>query len=298
MDLTFAQELMEKTGFPVDARQELLTQGQKLLQPSLAEDFGKLMEDYRKSDYDGWAVKAEVEELAGKAGMHPYTLWLLLLIECSGKAKPLYMAKGISEKVYWDTFTDLKYKLWECWDNYGVWGNFVAFWYGIFFRADIVKLGRLEYENRIYYMDTPYTFGDVSVGKGDSVISVHIPSSGEPFDRASVLESLRLAYTHFGRDKLVCICHSWLLYPGYESVYPEGGNVRDFRALFDVVCSADSEEFGDGWRVFASAWGSEPAQLPEKTAMQRAFKKHILAGGKHGDAFGVLIFDGKEIVNR
>ena len=298
MNLQFAKELMEKTGFPREAVEELLSQGEKLTIEPLKGEFEVLLDTYRENNYYGRTIQEKVEALADHAGMHPYTLWLLVLIECAGRAKPKYMAKGVSEKVFWDTFEDLKYKLWECWNNYGIWGNFVAFWYGIFFRADIVKLGRLEFENNQYDPETPYVCGDITVRKGDPVISIHIPSSGEPFDRASIMESLKLAHAFFGKEILICKCHSWLLYPGYEEVWPMGGNVRDFRALFDVVSFADSEEFGDGWRVFAAAWGSESKDLPEKTAMHRAFKKHILSGGKFGDGYGMLLFDGEKIINR
>ena len=297
MDLKFARELMEKTGFPAEAVKELLTQGEKLTLPDMQCGFQALMDAYRESNFDGWAVKPTVEELAEKAGMHPYTLWLLLLIECAGKVKPLYLQKGFSEAVYWDTFCDLKYKLWECWENYGIWGNFVAFWYGIFFRADIMKLGRLEFENRSWHLDTPYVCGGVTVHKGDPVLSIHIPSSGEPFDRETVMDSLRRAYEFCGRDVMVCVCHSWLLYPGYENVWPKGGNIRDFRTLFDVISSADSEVFDDGWRVFRNEWGCDKEALPERTAMHRAFKSHILSGGKFGDGYGVLLFDGEKIIH-
>lgn len=298
MDLQFAQELMEKTGFPREAVEELLSQGGKLTFEPLSGEFAALLDTYRENNFRGGAIQDKVDAMAQNAGMHPYTLWLLVLMECGGRAKPLYMQRGVSEKVFWDTFADLKYKLWECWDNYGIWGNFVAFWYGFFFRADIVKLGRLEYEYSIHDLETPYVCGDITVCKGDPVVSIHIPSSGEPFDRESVMESLKLAHAFFGKDVLVCKCHSWLLYPGYEEVWPKGGNVRDFRALFDVVQSWDSVEFGDGWRVFSAAWAGESKELPEKTSMHRAFKKHILSGGKHGSGYGMLLFDGKEIINR
>lgn len=298
MDLQFARELMERTGFPEEASASLLAWAETLARPGMAEEFRMLVYAYGESGFRADAVQARVDALAKTAGIHPYSLWLLLLIECAGKAKPLYHSKGVHEEVFWDTFRDLKYKLLECRENYGVWGNFVAFWYDIFFRADIVKLGRLEYERCRYQRETPYSWGDITVRNGDPVLSIHIPSSAEPFDRGAVLESLGRAHAFFGRDVLVCECHSWLLYPGYEELWPAGGNVRGFREMFDILQSWDSEGFGDGWRVFGSAYGGDPAALPEKSAMQRAFKKHILAGGKHGDGFGLLLFDGRKILNR
>ncbi len=298
MNLQFARELMEKTGFPAEAAAELLVHAEKLTGECFAPSFEALMDAYRECNFAARMLNDRVEALAGDAGMHPYTLWLLVLIESACRVKPLYESKGVSGQVFWDTFCDLKYKLWECRNNYGVWGNFVSFWYGIFFRAEIVKLGRLEYELDTYPMEEPYVCGDRVVRKGDMALSIHIPSSGEPFDREAVLDSLRKAHAFFGRDVLVCICDSWLLYPGYEDIWPENGNVRAFRDVFDIIHAGDYPDFSDGWRVYGSAWGCDSADLPEKSTMQRAFKQYILSGGKHGEGFGVLLFNGEKIINK
>ena len=40
----------------------------------------------------------------------------------------------------------------------------------------------------------------------------------------------------------------------------------------------------------------EAEDLPEDTSMRRAFKKHLLAGGKTGAALGILVFDGEKLL--
>ena len=94
----------------------------------------------------------------------------------------------------------MKYKAIECKNVQGVWGNFVAHWYPIFFSNDIVKLGRLEYENVTYEGEVPYEKNGYVVRPGDKVKSVHIPSSGEPFDQAARLASYKKAYQFFKEE--------------------------------------------------------------------------------------------------
>ena len=149
----------------------------------------------------------------------------------------------------------LKYKLLECREVQGVWGNFVSFWYPIFYTCDIFKLGRLEYENTTYAWEEPYIKNGYAIKHGDPVKSVHIPSSGEPFDEAARLASYRLAYEFFREElnggPLVCVCDSWLLYPDYQQILSPSSNILSFQKDFDVISSRTEEEFHDIWRVSA-----------------------------------------------
>ncbi len=130
--------------------------------------------------------------------------------------------------------------------------------------------------------------------------SIHIPSSGEPFNREARMDSYRQAYAFFkeelGGGPLFCVCHSWLLYPEYKKILKPGSNIVDFQSDFDII-KADAEEFGDAWRVFGPQYTLPAADLPEDTSMRRAFKQHLLSGGTTGEGLGILIFDGEKIVN-
>lgn len=57
-----------------------------------------------------------------------------------------YRAAGLTDELFWDTIADLKFKLIECYDVYGIWGTFVASWYPWFYTMHRFKLGRLQYE--------------------------------------------------------------------------------------------------------------------------------------------------------
>ena len=197
MNKDFLKLMMEKTGFPQEAQAEL----ERCFDILVEKDGGKALDDAVKSyygcDFDTKLAQPLVEAISESTGVNVYTVWLLFLIEAAVDAKKLYADKGISEEIFFATFEDLRYKLFECKRVHNVWGNFVAFWYPIFYRGDIVKLGRLEYENCTFEEDEPYTAAGFTVKKGDPVKGIHIPSSGEPFDKEARMASYKQAYEFF-----------------------------------------------------------------------------------------------------
>lgn len=302
MNKEFLQLLMEKTGFPEEAKAELLKSAGALTAAGQEEALDGAVEFFYENEFSISLTQPLVEEMAGIAGLSPYTVWMLLLIEASQRAREAFRQKSVPENIFWDTFSDLRCKALECKEIYDVWGTFVAFWYPIFYSGDLVKLGRLEYENTVYSRDEPYTVGGFTVKKGDKVKNVHIPSSGEPFDQAARLASYKKAYEFFKDElnggPLVCVCHSWLLYPEYGKILAPGSNFVSFQQDFHIVEREEAEEFDDAWRLFGRDYHKPLAQLPERTSMQRAFKKYFLGGGKPGEGAGILLFDGEKIIGR
>lgn len=287
MNKEFLMAFMKNTSFPEQAVQYLTQAMEQVPEEGLDE----IVSFYCANDYSWKMTRPYMIALAEQCGLSPYTVKLFVLMETAGRVRPQLEQKGISGQLYWDTFEDLRYKLQECYAVYGVWGTFVGFWYDRFFRGDLVKLGRLEYENSPYPLEEPYVWGDRVVKKGDTVRELHIPSSGESFDLESRLDSYRKAKNFFGDEPLFCFCDSWLLYPVYRELFAEGSNTRSFMGDFHIVEQAEQESFQDAWRIFGADAGKAPADLPEKTSMQRAFKQHLLKGGSVGCGVGVLIFD-------
>lgn len=298
MNKDFMRLLMEKTGFPAEARTAYEEAASVLERTGQAVAMDGAVEFYYDNDFSTELVTPLIEEMAKDSGVPVYTVWGLFLAFAAENARRDYLKNGIDEEVFWATFCDLRYKALECKANHNIWGNFVPFWYPIFYRCDIVKLGRLEYETSTYNGPAAAIAGH-PVEPGQKVLSIHIPSSGEPFDRAARLESYRLAYDFFqglrGSGPLICKCHSWLLYPEYKNVLPATSNIVDFMGDFTIL-EEDAGSFEDAWRVFGPDAGKPAEELPEKTSMQRAFKKHLMAGGKTGCALGVLVFDGEKLL--
>lgn len=300
LEKNFMSLLMEKTAFPPEARQELMRCAALLEDKGQAPAVLNAVAAFYQNGFSIKEAEPAVKEIAEEAGISPYTVWMLFLMQGAKQAKADYEKKGIGEEIFWDTFADLRYKAVECKENCGVWGTFVAFWYPIFYSCDIVKLGRLEYESNRPYDGPVYEKDGFTLRPGDSVKRIHIPSSGEPFDREARLQSYRQAYEFFKEERgdgpLVCLCHSWLLYPEYRKILKPTSNIADFMGDFDII-RTETTEFHDAWRVFGPHHAAPAADLPESTSMQRAFKQHLLAGGSTGEGLGILLFDGEKIIN-
>ena len=291
MNQEYLALFMEKTSFPQEAR-KALSDALAATEAALIPILNEFEKEYNHSETDPM-----VKTLAENSGISEFTLWMIILILASKKARPLYP----SEKLFWDTFTDLRYKLMECYDLHGIWGNFVSYWYPIFYKGTIVKLGRMEYEVRKDVLTESYTIGDITLGPGDTTIHLHIPTCPEdPFTKDARMESYRKAFEYFCKDgkPLVCICASWLLYSEFEDVFPVGTNIYDFRKEFIMISNKPGAKFGNAWRVFGKAHTLPPEELPENTSMQRAFKKHYLEGKPFGNGTGVIIFDGKKLLSQ
>lgn len=290
MMLSFVKEFMERTQFPQEARQALQNAWGRLEAAGLLPRWKNAVEDYVRAQ-ETELLQARLEEMERDCGVPVYTLWLLLLIAAAQPVRGTFPQRGLPEGLFWETFTDLRYKALECRKIHGVWGVFVAFWYPIFYTGKILKLGRLEYEDGIFEYAKPVTVGGVTVRPGDPVKHLHIPSSPEPFTRAARLDSYRRAYGLFGARPLVCVCESWLLYPPYEAVWPEKSNIRDFAREF-LPLEQRASAFEDAWRIFGAA---APGEVSE-TALQRSFRQYLSRGGSTGTGSGLLLFDGQQVL--
>ena len=301
MNVAYAKFLMDKISFPEEAKEFYNSHMERIIRDGNEAVIDSIVDDYVRevntSDVDDRLMK-----LLKSHGYSVYSTWILILLLGAEKVKPKYDARGVSDEVFYDTFSDIRCKLIECMDVCGKWGTFVAGWYNLFFKCRIIKFGRLEYEDNVYDKDEPYRLGDIEIKKGDRMLGIHIPSSGEPFDLEARLKSYKMAYDFYtresGKNYLVCDCGSWLLYPEYQSVFPEGGGAKDFYHDFDMLFSRDEDEFGDAWRVFGDVNGKKFEDYPENTRMRRNFKKHLLSGGNNGYGVGMLVFDGEKLLTR
>ena len=286
MRQAFLEEFLEQTGFPTEAKEAILEASKQVDLTAATETYLKTFEH------------EEMEKLLGsmeeETGISRYTLWMLLLISA---AEHTWDEKILERDVFWQTFTDLRYKALECYRIHGVWGTFVGFWYPIFFQGKVRKLGRLEYEDAAYLGDAPVQVAGRTIHPGDPIKMLHIPSSGEPFCRADRLASYAQAEKRFG-SPLICFCDSWLLYPPYGEIFGEASNIQDFQNDFQMLRSQPCETFHDGWRVYGRDWEKNPKDFPEDTTLQRKLKQYFLNGGTPGTGFGVLVFENGTLLTR
>ena len=233
-----------------------------------------------------------IDKIHDETGVHIYTVNLILVLVCAKTAKARYEEKGYPEDVYFDTMTDIGFKVTECRKMYNVWGVSALEWYRGIFSLRTFKLGRLEFA----FLPYPYDSYKDYVKKGENVFSCHIPSAG-PLTPESVIDSLKRAYKFFGcTDKLVVYCHSWLIYPAHYELFPNGSNLRAFYDLFDIIAEEQENDNRNLWRIFYKPNDTPYDELPENTTLQRNFKKYLKDGSYIGVGVGMLIFDGEKIV--
>ena len=235
----------------------------------------------------------QLQAFSEESGTDRRTLDMLFLLWCAPFLREDYREKGISDTVFAETLSDLRYKLMECYANYGVWGNFVTFWYPGFYRCERFALGRLQYEKRQLQYPA-YSM----LKEGDTVLNCHIPSCG-PLHAEAVIHSLRQAYDFYKdvrRDGVLpVVCHSWLLYPPQYPLL--GGNSKAFQDLFCVLKQDETAENNDYWRIFNTPFSKEAlASAAEDTSLRRNFKRFLLAGNRMGNGYGILLLDGERVL--
>lgn len=234
------------------------------------------------------------EELGEEINENRFRMQLIFALYCFTLLEEKYELAGIDKSVYYDTIIDFRYRLYECKEVYGFNGIFVADWYWIMCNLSLHKIGEMEFEKVVAKFN--YTGKGVTVKSGDALIAIHIPPKFK-MNRETITKALKESYNYYGfKGKVVYQCKSWLLYPDFEKVFVEGGNISQFRTFFDVIDSFDNETFEDCWRLFKVGKIVDLDALPKDTRLQRNMINHLKSGGKTGDGFGVLVFDGEKIL--
>lgn len=289
------KELMEKAHFPADTVSEVLKKENQFKRYGywnrITDLAGAIMREL--PDEKGLAEKlAQTKEWEAELKTHRYTLDLLVLLCCWDILKVRYEEQKLPAALYDDALVDMRCKLLECRDVFGVHGIFVGFWYNRFFDMTRFALGRLQFELETYPYEEEYEENGVCVKKGDTVINIHIPSCGPLTDEA-VDESLKRAAKfykkQFPNGYVVFVMDSWLLDSDLANLLPEG-NIKNFVRRFTIVHTTKREKFMDGWRVFGNEWEKEAEYLPRRTKLQKVIADYLLQGGRLGEGYGVMFY--------
>lgn len=297
------KELEKKCNFPEEAVKVFDKTAQRLDSDSkLGAEFERLCKGYMYPVASNLGNKwiPKVEEFAEKNGMNKYTLDMVFVMVCAELLHKKYKKKGYSDELFWAGCDDFRCKLLECMECEGVPGTFVAGWNDGFFKMNRFALGRFQFE----YDDFPCDFttsAGVKIKKRQKCVNFHIPSSGIPLTDEVRLDSYKKAYEFFESERtkegyLILKCSSWLLFPRHEEFLPEKLNIRRFMSDFEIYDSAESENFGNDWRVFGHYTELPLEEWPEDTTLRKAYKNWLLKGNPAGHGCGVIVFDGEKIV--
>ena len=294
--------LMQRLNFPGEAMQAFTAVEKRLDEnAAFAEKFDSLVHSYMSSENNGDDIWEKVKQVAQEFGENEYTLNEVLLLNNTEELLCRYRVRGIGEDIYWDTMDDLRCKLLECMECEEVPGTFVPGWYNGFFKLERFAYGRFQYEMTEYNREESFTTRSGIVLKEDMpLVNFHIPSSGIPLTDEVRLDSYKRAFAQlkdaFDGGPVLFVCSSWLLYPRHREFLPANSNILRFMDDFELIDYEESDRFGNGWRVYGKYSDLPYAELPEKTSLQKAYKKWLCSCGKAGHGYGVIVFDGEKIL--
>ena len=293
---TYALSFMTEIGFDDEAIEALSSDLERMLaEPESKAIIEKQVVLYETDVNRNYGeILSEIDKAAEIAGVHKYSAELLIFILFSKRLRELYKQNGISDKIWFDSMCDLKWKLWECKAVKGSWGSFVAGWFPGFFNLTRFALGRLQFE--IVEFDGEYEKDGKKLKKGDKVINVHIPRTLTPLDKESRDDAYAQAAEFFRNmtdgAPIAFVCSSWLLYPEAEKILPAHSNIRGFMADYDIIRSKVDEEgdYHNMWRLFDMDFTGDFNDYPEDSSLRRAYKKFLLDGNRTGSGYGVFFY--------
>lgn len=300
---SFVLKLMDKHDYPEDAKKDIICAIEKIIANENANKiFDSMKKDYTLKGKNFKDFSEKVKALSDETGIEVYLINLVLLLVCGEWLLKKYRSENIDEEIFWDTMTDVKAKMLECKENYGIYGTFVEHWFRGFFDLTRFKVGRFEYDLSDFGVSEYSKHGE-SIKKGDFCLGMHIPSHCGSLTKEVRLDSYKKAYKFF-RDKfsskyMYVVCGSWLLYPDNDKILPKNSNTVDFLYDFEPLNVTEKYDFGDSWRVFGVQYDNKPASdLPRDTTMRKCFAEWLEKGNKTGSAYSLLIFDGEKVLTR
>lgn len=170
---------------------------------------------------------------------------------------------GVPAHISRETLADLGNKMAIFRRTHGVGGLDRQSWLTRHFRGTLFRLGRLQFD-----MLGP-------------VLDVHIPEDG-PLIPAACDESFGAARPffarYFGQVYRSAVCRSWLLDDQLARYLGEDTNIIRFQRRFQLTGQAEDGDHDILEFVFRSHPG-DLAELPQRTALQRAIVTHLRAGG-------------------
>lgn len=220
------------------------------------------------------------QEVLKKEECELWFFYLYSFMAC--KTYDKYQERGIGEKIYWDTFLDIKYWCENYEKEYGKKGLWEYEWICNHIDMNLFRLGRLQFQEM--ELEEELKGNGIIIEKGTKVLNIHIPQ-GESLNWKKCKESINMA-EGFWKDKRIYVCHSWLLYPGIAELLGENSNIRRFAKHFNVI-QTDFQEREAEWRIFGKV-NRVITQYPENTILQKRAKNYLLSGKVLGSSWGVL----------
>lgn len=300
----------EEYGYPDEAVHTLQTVYESILHSDAARElFACAREEYARSPkLDCAQYLNRLRSICSEESIPWESASMLFYICLVPQLHQYYREYDLPDSLCRASLEDLKWKLQECHQVYGVWGSAVSDWFTGFFALCRFTLGRLQFE-LVPFPESYENAGRTKPAGLHHAINVHIPSSG-PLLHDECIHSYHLAADFFrkqypseinaapaGQAKpdsaalsdqpTAFVCDSWLLFPQHTEFLPAHFRILEFMKDFDIYASRPSN--GDLWRIFGQPDCSDTASLPEDTSLRKAYKQWILSGGTPGTGTGLFL---------
>ncbi len=198
---------------------------------------------------------------------------------------------GVPDEIAWASLADICRHTAIHREMHGITGTEASWWVTLCLRAELVDLGRLQYNRfRIGGESTSLWFSEeesAAMGagfcSGDECLGIHIPG-GSPLTPESVTESLESAGRFFASfftvdDRRIATCMSWLLDPQLAEYLAPESNIMSFQRRFSLVPGSYEGDHDVLQFVFRPpSYPPDLASLPQRSAMERAAVAHLRAG--------------------
>jgi len=262
---------------------------EKVTDLALRDEVGilRLSESFYKGNLNCLALKDDITRLT-------------VAIKAAECTKDYYAAKGIDEKILFNTLNDIA--IW-C-ENNGNKGLQNYMWIKNHICCELFRLGRLQFQ--LFKCSNPsLKYKKLPFGFNDNLIYIHIPQ-GKKLYINDCIESIKYAESFFNRyfpdyKYKYFFCESWLLCGNNIKFMDLNSNIVQFMTLFDIAYTVYDER-----QAFEKIFGitesfvkisfnritgkrkSEALSYPEKTSLQRSAKNYLINGGKFGFGVGTI----------
>ena len=200
------------------------------------------------------------------------SVFLWIYTAFAQKSYDLYMCAGLTEKIFFDSFSKLGGQAKEYEKDHGSQGLYDYHFCANHVRSSIIRLGCFEY----------------GYGKheGKKAIFIHVPK-GADMCSENRYESYSLARKHLGNYPI--IADSWMLYPKLKDILTDNSKILEFSNDFEIIFASESYDYKELFHVFGrNADYSSPQKLPADTSLQKAFFHRIKEKLPIGSAVGIL----------
>lgn len=271
----FYRQLMEKSGFD----EALVRHALDFAETVNIEEFSRLLFDSEPFSVEKTGVlyfeeafyPYEFFSLLKETGLMPERSALYIYIALAEKSFDLFCRRIDDKNIFFDTMKKLSEDANEYREKYANDGLFDYIFLANYIRGNILRLSGFEYQLGHF--------------EDKKAIILHLPERSD-LSKENRLCSYKLARKYFGDYPIVA--DSWLLYPENKKMLSEDSRIVDFMNDFRIISKCETTDYTELFHVFGRLSDYSYENLPQDTALQKAYAKRVKAGFPLGSGVGIL----------